>query len=236
MSLLLAAVLLYLALRGIDWARVWSLIGEAHWPYVAGGAAISSLTYFLRSLRWRVLLNSEGSFGVGRVFWANMAGYLGNNFLPARAGEVIRSVLIGRGSDVGKTFALTTALGERLMDAIALVLLGSLALLGVEHRPAWMGPVLYTIAATAAAGGIAVAILPRAEGLLRRLLRLVVLPGRVRRFLFSASEQVMLGLRAFHDWRTVEQFRRFHAGDLGRRCGGDDRQRARLRYGSERSA
>ena len=202
-------MLLYLAVRGIAWARVWRAITAAEWGYVAAGAGITSVTYFLRSLRWRILLNAEGSFGVGTVFWANMAGYLGNNFLPARAGEIIRSVLIGSRSDVGKTFALTTALGERLMDAIALVLWGSVLLLGVEHIPAWMAPVLRTIAAAAVAGAVGVAALPHMEGLARRAIGRLPLPERLRAVAVNAMEQVMLGLKAFHHWGRFGGFAAF---------------------------
>ena len=185
---------------------------------------MTTLTYFLRSLRWRILLNAEGSFGVGTVFWANMAGYLGNNFLPARAGEVIRSVLIGSRTDggqgVGKTYALTTALGERLMDAIALVLWGSALLLGVEHKPAWMGPVLRAITGAAVAGAIAIAILPHAEGWARGVLERLPVPERARRFLVNTTDQVMLGLRAFHDWGRFGGFVAFTLAIwIGDACG-----------------
>jgi uncharacterized protein (TIRG00374 family) len=185
---------------------VWAAIATARWQYIAANAAISSVTYFLRSLRWRLLLNAEGSFSVGTVFWANMAGYLGNNFLPARAGEVIRSVLIGSRAGVGKAYALTTALGERLIDAIVLVLWGSLLLLGVEQKPHWMGPILQTMAAAALAGGLAIAVLPHAEGLVRRLIDRAPLPERFSRVLLNTIGRVMLGLRAFHDWRRFGGF------------------------------
>ena len=65
--------------------------------------------------------DAEAKFGIGTVFGANMAGYLGNNFLPARAGELLRSVLISRRSSLSKTYVLTTALGE--LNALGVSLL-----------------------------------------------------------------------------------------------------------------
>jgi uncharacterized membrane protein YbhN (UPF0104 family) len=93
-SILVSAVLLYYALRGVDWARVWHLIAHADLRYIAAATALTCWSFFIRSVRWRILLNAEGRFRVGTVFWANMAGYLGNSFLPARAGELVRSLLI----------------------------------------------------------------------------------------------------------------------------------------------
>src|ERR1043166_7911802 len=90
-SVLLAAALFYLAMRGVQWRLVWAAIAHVEWAWIAAGASLTASTYFLRALRWRILLNAEGRFKVGTVFSANMAGYLGNNFLPARAGELVRT-------------------------------------------------------------------------------------------------------------------------------------------------
>src|SRR5215471_10305125 len=117
-TLLLAAGLLYFAVRGVDWRLVWASITHVRWTLILLGGLLSCGSYFLRAVRWRILLNAEGHFSVGTVFSANMAGYLGNNFLPARAGELVRTWIIGSQGDLTKTYVLTTALAERMMDAI----------------------------------------------------------------------------------------------------------------------
>src|SRR3982751_5998964 len=98
LSIALAAVLLYYALRGVEWARVWNTIVQADGVYLAAA------TYF----------------PLGTVFNATMAGYLGNSFLPARAGEFVRTYIISSRSSLSKTYVLTTALSERMVDAITL--------------------------------------------------------------------------------------------------------------------
>jgi uncharacterized membrane protein YbhN (UPF0104 family) len=85
--------------------------------------------FALRALRWRLLLSGGHQFGFLTVFSANMVGYLGNAFLPARAGEVVRSVMISPRGPLSKTYVLMTAAVERLSDAIALVPACSPALL-----------------------------------------------------------------------------------------------------------
>lgn len=129
-----------------------------------------------------------------------MAGYLGNNFLPARAGELIRSYLISRGSPLSKTYVLTTALAERLTDVIALVLWSSLILMGIDPKPAWMAGLARTMAVVAGAGAIAIAVLPHPEAYFARCYNALPLPARIRRLLLDLSEQVLLGLAAFHHW------------------------------------
>ena len=206
LSFLVSGVLLYYALRGVDWAAVWHTLAGARWSYLAGGALITSGSFFLRSLRWRILLNAEGSFSVGTVFWANMAGYLGNNFLPARAGELLRSVLISTRSALSKTYVLTTALSERLMDVIALVLGASLVLLRVNPKPRWMEDLSRTMAIAAAIGAVAIMVLPHTGTLVKTILARIPMPARLRHALLHLAEQILLGMRAFHDWARFAGF------------------------------
>jgi uncharacterized protein (TIRG00374 family) len=206
LSFLLAGVLLYFSLRGVDWSRVGRTIAGAQWRYLAAASAITSFSYFLRSLRWRILLNADAWFSVGTVFWANMAGYLGNNFLPARAGELIRSFLISSRSSLSKTYVLTTALGERLMDVIALVLWSSLVLLGVNPKPRWMQDLSKTMAIVAGLGAISIMLLPHTGGLVENILRRIPLPEGLRKRLLRLAEQILLGLRAFHNWGRFTGF------------------------------
>jgi uncharacterized protein (TIRG00374 family) len=202
----LAAVLLYYSLRGTDWRRVWSLILGAHWEYLAGGVAISLVTFWLRSIRWRVLLNAAARFEASTVFWAMMAGYLGNNFLPARAGELVRSFLLSGRSKLSKTYVLTTALTERLADAIVLVLCGSVIVMNMDKKPAWMDGVSRSTTALALAGAFGIAILPVVENLARRILWRLPVPHGLRDRVWELIEQIVLGLRTFHHGGRLASF------------------------------
>jgi hypothetical protein len=206
LSFLVSGVFLYYALRGVDWARVWRTLVSAQWPYLVASSAIMCGTYFLRSVRWRILLNAEERINLGTVFWANMAGYLGNNFLPARAGELLRSVLISSRSTLSKTYVLTTALSERLMDVIALVLGSSLVLLTVSPKPRWMEDLSRTMAIVAAIGAIAIMVLPHTGTPMERLLTRIPMPAGLRKTLMKLAEQILLGMRAFHDWGRFAGF------------------------------
>lgn len=208
-SILVSGVLLYYALRGVEWHRVWNIITHADLRYIAAAVALTTWSFFARSLRWRILLNAEGRFRVSTVFWANMAGYLGNSFLPARAGEVVRSVLISGQSKLSKTYVLTTALSERMMDVIALVLWSSIVLLGVNPKPAWMRDLSGGMAIVATAGAVFVVVVPHTGGLLETILKRIPLPAPLRTVLLKLVEQILLGVRAFHDWRRLAGFAAF---------------------------
>jgi len=206
LSSLLAGVLLYFSVRNVDWSRVGHTIVHARWGYLALAGVITSTSFFCRALRWRILLNTETWFSVGTVFWANMAGYLGNNFLPARAGELIRTYLISNRSTLSKTYVLTTALAERLMDVIALVLWSSLVLLGINPKPDWMQDLSRTMAFVAGAGAIAILLVPHTGNLVQNIVRRLPLPEGLRNRLLTLAEQILSGLRAFHDWSRLAGF------------------------------
>ena len=116
----IAGVLLYYSLRGIEWSEVWRVVSRANLLYVGFGLLISTTSLFLRAYRWRILLQAQSPVRVSTAFWATAAGYFGNNFLPARAGELVRTMMVSSAAGLGKTFVLTTALTERLADAITL--------------------------------------------------------------------------------------------------------------------
>ena len=107
--MLLGAVLLFFSLRGIEWRQVWRIIAGANPVSLVGTSGLACVALFLRSIRWRVLLNAEGSVSVADAFWATAAGYFGNNFLPARAGELVRMHMIARQGALQHAFVLATA-------------------------------------------------------------------------------------------------------------------------------
>jgi len=202
----LAAVLLYFSVRGVNWGRVGSTIASAHWGWLAAAAGFITFSSFVRGLRWRILLNATAYFSVGTVFWANMAGYLGNNLLPARAGELVRSYLISRRSSLSTTYVLTTALSERLMDVIALVLWSSLVLLGMNPKPRWMEDLSRTMAIIAGIGAVAILVLPHTGEWLEKVIEKIPMPAHPRERLIRLTHQILLGLRAFHDWKRLAGF------------------------------
>jgi len=201
-AIALAAVLLYFSLRGIEWGRVGHILAHANIPFVLLCCGIFSLALFLRAFRWRILLQAEGEVSIPAAFWATSAGYFGNNFLPARAGEVVRSLMISASSNLSKAFVLTTALCERLADAIALVTISALVLLTIPFRPAWLPAKLFAVAG--ACGIVALAILPYLDRASKALLKALPLPHSICERLQHLVEHILRGIRSFH-----------HAGRLG---------------------
>lgn len=203
---LLAAVLLYYSVRGIEWRRVARIAAGAAPGRLALTASIGTTTLFIRACRWRILLNAEDSVSVPTVFWATAAGYFGNNFLPARAGELVRTFMISSRSGLQKTYVLATALSERVADAIALVVIIAVVLLILPAQPGWLAGAARPLAILGLLGALSIAILPLLGPAARSAVEYAPLPGPLRLRLITAIEHGLRGMRAFHDARRLSAF------------------------------
>jgi len=205
-SVALAAVLLYYSLRGIEWGRAWAILRTANKSLVGVCFLLSSAALALRAYRWRILLQAQGKVPFATAFRATAVGYFGNNFLPARAGEVVRTMMISSRSGLSKAFVLTTALGERMADAIALVTISALVLLILPPQPGWLATAARPFAILGFAGVAAIAVLPWLEPFMQRMLARLPLPENPRGALAHLIEHVVHGIRSFHDARRIAGF------------------------------
>ena len=112
-----------LATRGVDWHATFATIATARPTWLVLAGLLFTISSVIRGVRWSTLLASEKPVGVATAFWGTMVGNLGNNFLPLRAGEVLRSAMMGRATGISRTFVLASALMERVLDALVLMVL-----------------------------------------------------------------------------------------------------------------
>lgn len=114
-----AALLVYL-FRDVDLHDVAVRLAGTHWGYLAASVLLNLLSIWLRAWRWYYLF-PPGS-APSHLFNALMIGYMGNNLLPLRAGEIVRVYVAARR---GQRFwtALATVVVERALDGLALGLI-----------------------------------------------------------------------------------------------------------------
>lgn len=197
--------LLWLALRGVDWSALQATARQAHVGFLAVAGALIALTFFLRSLRWRVLVTVHQPVRWFPVFAAMIVGYLGNLLLPARAGEVIRSVALGRQTGLGAGYVFATALSERVLDAVVLLVI---ALISVVMMPdvTWLQQAILPVAVVLGAAVGTLLIGSHTDGWLSRLARRLPIPMRFSQRLSGLLGQFVLGLRALRQPKRVAQF------------------------------
>lgn len=86
----------------------------ADYRLIAAGVALSLLWLAIRGVAWRTLLQEKATFR--QVFITVNEGYLLNNILPLRLGEVGRAFLLGRKAGLGFWHVFSSILIERALD------------------------------------------------------------------------------------------------------------------------
>jgi glycosyltransferase 2 family protein len=136
---------------------------------LVGATALYAVATLLRAERWDRILRRAGIDAARADVYALIpVGYMGNNVLPARGGELLRTFLLGGRTRATKRTILGTILAERVLDAVALgVILLVLAYGLLRKLPTPSGTVVL-----AGAGGALVVVLAIAVAALRFRARL----------------------------------------------------------------
>ena len=121
-SLLLIATIFYF----VDWNRFLAALRSANYAILAVAIVLGFAWLGIRAIVWRTLLRERVPYS--KVFHSLNEGYLLNNFLPFRLGELGRAFLLSRKSDLSFVEILPTIVIERSMDLVfsAALLLGAL--------------------------------------------------------------------------------------------------------------
>jgi uncharacterized membrane protein YbhN (UPF0104 family) len=92
-------------------------------PALAGALGLYAVVTLLRAARWRTLLADGGvECTRGDALALTTVGYMGNNALPARAGDVLKAVFTARRAGAPSTGVFGVLVAERILDASALAL------------------------------------------------------------------------------------------------------------------
>lgn len=116
-----SVLLLVLFLATVDVGRMLEAVADANYFWLLPGILLYLTSVLFRTLRWQVLLRHMRAVRVGRLYPVVVIGYMANNLLPMRIGELVRSYYVGEREGISKTSALATILIERVLDALTLL-------------------------------------------------------------------------------------------------------------------
>lgn len=117
----ISSVFLYSAVRDLKWDDFWVAIKTANYLWLIPGVAIYFVGVWIRAWRWHYLLRPLKPISTNKMFPVVTIGYAGNNIFPARAGEVIRAVVLKRRENVSISASLATIIVERIFDAVVMM-------------------------------------------------------------------------------------------------------------------
>jgi uncharacterized protein (TIRG00374 family) len=93
---LISIVFIWLALRGLRLEEFWNSVRQANYIWLLPGIGVYFVGVWVRAWRWHYLLGPIKKIPTETMFPITAIGYMGNNIYPARAGEVLRAVILKR--------------------------------------------------------------------------------------------------------------------------------------------
>jgi uncharacterized protein (TIRG00374 family) len=193
-------------LMALDWAVCAELLRRLSLLPVGGALVCIGATVFFRSMRWRLLAQSGmgENLPVGVFFRAVSVGYLGNMILPAKAGEALRMAYACKQAGVPAALAVSTALVDRLLDVIGLLLPIGCLLFLFEGTPLLRG-LRWFFPAVMGVGLVFLAALALAPDLVRKVFALPerLMPRALRDRLHAGVDKAMAVAAAFQSPRTA---------------------------------
>ncbi len=197
-----AAALLVWSLRGVHPAEVARHIRDAHAAPLLLAVLVATLTFPIRMVRWRLLLRDEsgGPLPAAALWHAVAIGFMANNLLPFRAGELVRVFAATRLSGARFSATISSVAVERIFDGLAVVALLAVGLLASD-LPAGVSVGGVTVARAAQVAGVlslaalvgavVVVAFPLAA---ERMVRQVLPAGRLADRLVALIEGIRHGL------------------------------------------
>ena len=143
------AVCLWFFVRKMQWSELGAALVDAKlWPIVLA-AALNFGCLLGKAVCWRIMLAPRYVVPTSRLMRLTIAAFAGSVLAPARAGEVLRVWLLKRQDGVPVSASAATALAEKLLDGVTLVVLVAPIPWLAPELPSWVGTTILACAAIA---------------------------------------------------------------------------------------
>jgi len=195
LGIAVSIVAVWILVQSVDISAAIDVLRTASPAWIAVMLLTTTVDIAARGARWHALLAPIAALHYRRVLGYTYIGYLANNVLPARLGELYRSHALGEGEHISRPTVLGTVVVERVVDTIMVVAIASVAVLVLSVRGVMSSAVLLGLAFAALLVivlglGMAAHRLPgasRVAGIVARWPRVVELARRLREGLAVAG-------------------------------------------------
>ena len=107
-------ILIYYSIQDFNFYKFKKIISEVNLKLIFLSAAFLVFSVYIRALRWKILLSSECSTNF--LYKSQLIGYFGNNLLPLRLGELLRTYVVGENYNMSKSRVFGSIVLERILD------------------------------------------------------------------------------------------------------------------------
>ena len=134
-GILVSVICLYFAFRGINIKESIEIVKNINVVYFLISLVLSVVIIALRGLRWECFIPLKKPIKKRTIVMATYIGYMGNNILPAKLGEVARAYILGVKENVSKSALIASVVTERLFDVITGGVILTLSVIFIPNLP-----------------------------------------------------------------------------------------------------
>jgi uncharacterized protein (TIRG00374 family) len=121
LGVVITLVFLGIAFRGQDFNAIRQALRDFNYIYLIPALALLFTGIWFRAVRWRILLKPVIEISSRDVFPIVIIGFMANNILPLRAGELARTYALSSKTGAKKSATLATIAVERLFDGVTML-------------------------------------------------------------------------------------------------------------------
>ena len=136
-GIFISIVFIYFAFRDINLEEFSIAFAKSDYVWILPATAAMVLSFWLRGYRWKYILSPIQEVSVRSAFSATMIGYMANNVLPFRIGDIVRLVVISKYSGIKKAAAFGSVFIERIFDLVMSLAIFGMALISFPTLPEW---------------------------------------------------------------------------------------------------
>lgn len=200
----LSGVALYVFLRRLDAQELWSSLASANVWILSICLLTKGAVLSLNAIRTRVLLLPIRRYRFVDTFVPWLTGYVTDNLLPFRLGELVRIDLLARAGRISRGSTVAVVALDRLLDLISFLVLLAFAapLLAINLSGDQRLLVVVAIVVTSVMAALWLSVSPSR---VTRLMALISRPfgGRTRVWLNEKAERFSDGLGALRSCNMV---------------------------------
>ncbi len=134
-GLVISAAALYFAFRNVPVDDLFKYLASINYFWVLPALVLVMISFYLRAIRWQIILSSTKKITIGRAFHPMMIGFMINCVLPGRLGEIARPIILQKKDKVPFTTGLATVAAERIFDICLLLLLFIVTISAIQMHP-----------------------------------------------------------------------------------------------------
>lgn len=123
LTILISGVFLTLAVWNFNSREFMNAVGNMNPLYFFPALSFYLLSFLFRTIRWRVMLRSVKPITHRSVFSYIVIGYMANNLLPARLGEIVRAYVTGKRERMSRSSVFASVVLERLFDGLTILII-----------------------------------------------------------------------------------------------------------------